>query len=328
MDAFEQTDLSRPVGQFLQPAETTLRADTTIGAALAALQGKRIEQKAIYFYAVDEQRRLLGVVSARKLLLSDPGERVQEIMDRPAVSIRATATLEEAMELFALYRLLALPVVDDEERLIGQIDVSLYAEEAMDLGEAHRVADLFQLLGMSVQHVKQRRALWAYRLRMPWLLCNVAGGLACAVIAAAFARVLAEVVMLAMFLPLVLTLSEAIAMQSMALSLQFLHAGGPRWRRTRLRLAAEWRAALLIALTCAVLAALAAGFWANGRPVAVIAVSVAGAMICAASLGTLIPVLLHALRMDPKVAAGPVALMLSDMLTTALYLGLGTVWLA
>ena len=322
-----EDDLKRPVGEFLQPVETTLRADVTIQQAIDTLRQRQIDQKVIYFYVVDEERRLLGVASAQRLVLADPSHLVGEVMERRATSVPVTATLEEAMEVFALSRLLAVPVVDERNRLLGQIDVTLYAEEAMDLGEAHRLADLFQIIGLSVQHFKQRRPLWAYVIRMPWLMCNVIGGIVCAFIAFAFQRVLSEVLLLAMFIPLVLTLSEAISMQSMTLGLPFLRTTKPMWRRLWLRTLTEWQTALLLGGTSAIIAALVASFWGHGRAAAVIAVSIVASMLSAATLGNIIPMLLHAMKMDPRVAAGPVVLMIGDIVTTAVYLGLAAWWL-
>ncbi len=155
-------------------------------------------------------------------------------------------TLGEAMEEFAIHRLLALPVVDAGGRLAGLVDVQLYAEEAINLAEANRLADIYQLDRPDRAAASARAGGGFVPRRMPWLLANIAGGLACAAIAAVFHQVLADVLMLAMFIPLVLTLSEAVSMQSMTLTLQYLHGHGTAMRRLRMRLFSEWRTALLL----------------------------------------------------------------------------------
>lgn len=325
-DLNKKADLNRPVADFLAPVETSLQMDLTIGSALESLRQRKIQRQFTYFYVVDHDQKLQGVLSSRKLLLSAPETVLADVMDRPVVSIRDNATLAEAMEEFAIHRLLALPVVDQEGRLLGNIDVQLYAEEAVDLAEANRVADLFQLIGLSVQQVK-RGGVWpSFNARMPWLLTNVFSGLICAAVAAIFRPVLESFLILAMFIPVVLTLSESISMQSMTMTLQFLHGQRMPLSRLLTRLKTEWKAALLLGLTCGLLVGTAATFWGAGgvSSAGVIALSICLSMFFAALLGTVVPVGLHVMKLDPKFAAGPVVLMVDDILTTTLYLASGT----
>jgi magnesium transporter len=326
MSQISHTDLSQPVSRFMTPVETTLRHDMTVAEALAALRERTISRAITYFYIIDQDGRLVGVAPSRALLLGAPLQTLDELMQRSAVSIRSDETLEEAMELFAQHRLLALPVVDADGGLVGQLDVGLYAEEALDLGERHRVDDLFQLLGVSVGETRGS-ALAGYRARMPWLLCNIVGGAACALIASLFHELLARVVMLAVFIPLVLTLSEAVSMQAVTLGLPLLR---PKASLSRVmwRLRVEWRVVALIGASCAVIAGAVAMIWGQWLAAATIAAAVAVTMLCAATIGAVVPAALHGLRLDPKVAAGPVVLMVGDVVTTAVYLGLGLWWLS
>ena len=146
-----------------------------MGEAVKELLNRKIERKIVYFYVVDDQGRLQGVLSARKLLLSQSDEPIEAVMDRPVVSIHASKPLSEALELFHAHRLLALPVVDDDGRLIGAVDVELYAEEAPDLADRRRAHDIFEMIGVSVEQ-RRASAVGGFNMRMPWLLCNVAGG--------------------------------------------------------------------------------------------------------------------------------------------------------
>jgi magnesium transporter len=302
-------------------------ADWTVAQALAALRQRQIEHSITYFYVVDWGQRLIGVIPTRRLLLGDPAEPVGHLAETRLVCVRQDQTLAAAMELFAEHHLLALPVVDVQGRLAGQLDVDLYTEGALDLAEKRRVADLFQLIGVSVAEVRRPSAWSSYAARMPWLLCNIAGGIACAVIAAVFGRLLAEVLLVAMFIPVVLTLSEAVSMQSMTLALQQLRGGRVDWRRVLRRSAVEWRTVLLLGVTSGLLVAVAAGFWGMPRAAGAIAASVALSMVASATVGTGLPTLLHALKLDPKVAAGPLVLAVGDTVTTSVYLALANWWL-
>jgi magnesium transporter len=325
--------LDRPVREFARPVQTSLRMGQNVGEALANLRQRQVDQQIVYFYVLDEDDRLVGVIPTRRLLLAQPEHRTEQIMYSPVVGLRATQTLGEALEMFANYRYLALPVMDDEGRLLGAVDVRLYADEAYDLAQVHRVNDLFQVIGLKIEQLRQGTPVTGFRLRMPWLLCNVFSGLICAGIAMMFLEVLDEVVLLAMFFPLVLTLSESISMQSMTISLQFLHSRRVPWRIVGGRANLEWRTAALLGIGCGVLVGLMSVFWSSAAgghgpmlPATVLAVSILGSMTASALLGIGLPVSLHALRLDPKVASGPVVLMMADIITTAVYLGLGT-WL-
>lgn len=324
----QQQDLNRAVAEFITPVDTYLQAGWTIDEALAEIRRRDIQSSVVYFYVVDSGFRLVGVLPSRKLLLADPKSKVGEVMDTPVISLPQTATLAEAMEEFALRRLLALPVVDSAGRLLGIIDVQLYAEEAVDLAEVTRVADLFQLMGISVQQLK-KGAVWpSFRVRVPWLVLNIISGLTCAAIAFVFKEVLDKVLVLAMFIPLVLTVSESVSMQSMTLTLQFLHGIRSPLSRLGSRFSLEGRTALLLGAACATIVGLAATFWPGGaHAVGVIMLSIVVAMTVAAVLGTVLPIVLHSVKLDPRVAAGPVVLMIVDMLTTAVYLGLATLLL-
>lgn len=327
-NAIGHQDFDRKVGEFVTPIETALRSDWTINQALDVLRQRQIQQQVVYFYVIDADENLQGVLSSRRLLLSSPDAKLADIMDKPVISIPASATLAEAMEEFAMRRLLALPVVDDNGKLLGIVDVQLYAEEAVDLAEATRVNDLFQLMGLSVQQLKKGGVWPSFNARAPWLMLNIGSGLVCAAVAAVFQEVLGKFLLLAMFIPLVLTLSESISMQSMTLTLQYLHGMRSPWQMLKRRFAQEYKTAVMLGAVCGLIVGLAATFWPDSmQPVWIIMLSIFFAMFASASFGTLLPIGLHARKLDPKVAAGPVVLMLVDMVTTTIYLGLGTLLL-
>ncbi len=318
-------DLSRPLRDHVQPVDSTVRSDQVVGQAIASLRHQNIRTKAIYFYVIDPGDRLVGIVSSRALLLAGPDDRIDRIMNANVISVPASGTLQLAMEMFALHRLLALPVVEDDGRLVGQLDVQLYTDEVFDLAETRRAADVFQLIGLTVDQLREGSAWYAFRGRLPWLSCNLVGGLACAIIAAFFDDVLDDVLILAMFIPLVLTLSESISIQSVTMSLQQLQGKGVHWRRFRVRMLREWKTAALLGVTLGLAVGIIALAWRQGwQAPAVITVSICLSMIVAATLGTGIPALLHAARLDPRLAAGPVVLTFTDMATMSVYLGIAT----
>lgn len=321
-------DLHRTVKDWVEPVQTTLRADHSVQQAMADLRGRSIDHAVTYFYVVDGEHRLQGVVPTRRLLLADPEQNVKQIMHEPVVSLWADETLADAMEVFARHRYLALPVVDREQKLVGTISVQLYADEAFDLAETERVADVFQLIGVWIDQMRQASPGRVFAVRMPWLLCNIVGGIACAGVATVFGVVIEQVLVIAAFVPLVLSLGEGISIQSLTLGIQQMTGGISRAKFAQL-LGKEAATAALIGLASGALVALAALLWGFeiGPPLA-IGASVAATMTLAAVIGAAVPGLLHLMRLDPKIAAGPVVLMTADVCTLTLYLGLATALLS
>ncbi len=163
---------------------------------------------------------------------------------------------------------------------------------------------------------------------MPWILCNVFSGVMCAIISRYFEVVLGRYLLLAFFIPLVLTLSESTSMMSMTQSLLFLRRPRFRWATAIPRGLQEWKLMLLIAITCGVLVGGLSLFWGEGiLPSLAIGFGILFGVGLSVVFGIGLPVILNRLKLDPKVASGPVVLMIADMLTTAIYLGLATWWL-
>ena len=155
----------------------------------------------------------------------------------------------------------------------------------------------------------------SYRIRMPWILCNMAGGLACAVISFFYQEVLAKVLLLAMFIPLILTLSESITMQSMTQSLHLVRQPEITWRRIFNRILIQGKMVIWLGLTCGIAVGIISLFWGGGiRPSITIATSLFISISLSASAGASVPLLLHSRSWDPKVASGPVVLMFADVI--------------
>ena len=329
MTTHSKHDLKKKVGDFLSPIETTILMNQTIEEALANLRKHKLTKKIFYFYVVDTEKRLKGVVSTRSLLLNPPEKKIQDIFEDHVISISADHTLREALQLLTNHRLLAIPVVDYDERLLGIVDVQLYMEEVVDVAKAKRSStDLFQVMGLTLEEGRGLSTWQIYRSRMPWIFCNMIGGFACAIISRIFELVLVRVIILAMFIPLVLTLSESISMQSMTYSLQLLNRPKVSVRRIFYRIFSEWKMVFLLAITCGSIVGGVSLAWGEGwHPAFAIGSGILISVTISGTIGAAIPLLLHAKRLDPKVAAGPVVLMFADVITTAIYLGLSTWWL-
>jgi len=328
MRSTEEKELYRPIAEYAVHVDTFVSQDSTIADALEKLRQKPIEHKIIYFYVVDAKHHLKGVVSTRQLLLSQPHRKVADVMQSWVAKLKVSQTLHEALELFDQHSLLALPIVDLDGKLIGAVDVQMVTKEAIDLVDLHNRAAVFQMIGLTLEDGKKLSLLKNYSLRMPWLLCNVFSGIVCALISRFYEHVLAEFLILAFFVPLVLTLSESTSMQSMAQSLQLLRRPRFSWRVVWKKSIYEWQLVVLLSISSGLLMSAISLLWGGGAETSLmIGVGILLSALCSAFMGTLLPVILYRMKLDPKVAAGPVVLMIADMLTIGIYLSLAAWWL-
>src|SRR5262249_41835336 len=215
-----QHHLDEPITLHMRPNISCINIRQTVAEALAAIRNNPPAGRVIYFYVVDDDNRLRGVVPTRRLLLSPLEQKVSDIMMRDVIAISREATVLEACEFFTLHRLLAFPVVDQDRRIVGIVDVDLYTTERNDLDRSERNDILFQLVGVHLAEARQSSPLIAFRSRFPWLLCNVAGGILAAFLAGIFEAELQTAVALALFIPVVLALAESVSIQSVSLALR------------------------------------------------------------------------------------------------------------
>src|SRR5262245_39535571 len=181
-----RVNLNDPVTEYLHQDFTRLRPEQTVGEALEWLRKNPPPGRIIYFYVVDAEDRLQGVVPTRRLVLSDPTQRLSNIMVREIVTLPEAATVLDACEFFILHRLLAFPVVDSQRRILGLVDVDLYTSEVRDLDDNSQREDLFQRIGVHLAGEQTGNVWLAFRRRFPWLGCNVTAGLIAALLAGVY----------------------------------------------------------------------------------------------------------------------------------------------
>lgn len=316
-------NLDDPIIAHVRHDTTTLRADDTVGDVLAQLRTKPLGEKIVYFYVVDVNERLVGVMPTRRLLMSQPGQKIADIMLARVIAVPYLATVLEACEWFIQYRFLAFPVIDADRKLMGVVDVSLFADELVDATERHSFENVFQLLGVHIANLRTATPSLEFRGRFPWLLCNIAGGLACAALAGRYEKFLNQQIVMALFIPVVLALSESVSMQSMTIALQGLHTPEVKFQDALRRIGRELFVAAALGIACGATVGGVAWWW-KGQPLvaAAISVSISLAVTTAALLGVALPTVVHALRVDPNIAAGPIVLAAADLATLLFYFNL------
>lgn len=320
--------LQDPVLKHARKDFPLLRQEMAVDEALRVIREKGVGERIIYFYVVDADDRLVGVLPTRRLLTGQPQSPLSELMIRRVVAIPQAATLMDACDLFVLHKFFAFPVVDERRRVVGMIDIGVFTEEVLDLGaEPEKVDDVFEAIGFRVSQVRGASPWQAFQVRFPWLLATIGSGTAGALLAGIFEETLARAIVVAFFLALVLALAESVSIQSMTVTLQALRNVRPTMNWFARAAGRELLAAALLGLGCGSLVFVIVWAWRGALVSAVvIGASVAGSVMIACLTGLGVPSLLHALRWDPKIAAGPITLAITDVLTLLLYFTLAS-WL-
>jgi magnesium transporter len=316
-------NLDDPIVEHMRRDVTTVRGDQTVGDALTQLRGQPLGERIVYIYVVDDQQRLVGVLPTRHLLSSAPEAVISTIMIGRVVSLYHLTSVLEACRVFMESRLLALPVVDEERHLVGAVDLGLFTDEIVQISERYSFEDVFQLIGVQMTCLQKPSAWSQFAARFPWLLCNIAGGLGCALLASRYEGLLDSVVVLALFIPVVLALAESVGMQSMTLTLQRLHGHNVGAVDVFRATGRELVVAAGLGLACGSTVGMVVWAW-KGTPQVALAVgaSIVLAMITSCLMAVILPSTVHALRIDPRIAAGPIVLASADLATLLFYFNL------
>ena len=321
--------MQQPVMTVARTDFATLHQDLTVQQALDDIRSRGLGERIVYFYVADDSGALVGVVPTRRLLIAPLDQPLSEVMIRRVVTIPVEATVLEALEAFAIHRLLAFPVVDPDRHIVGVVDVSVFSDEVFDLTERERMSEVFESIGFRLSQVRDASPLRAFRFRFPWLAATIASGSLCALLVSAYEVTLAQALVLAFFLTLVLGLGESVSVQSMTVAIHALRSTRPTLRWYARALGRELGTAVLLGAACGVTVGVIAWLW---RGTGLEALAIGGSLlmtISAASLfGLSVPTVLHAARLDPKIAAGPITLALADLCTILIYFSLATALLS
>src|SRR6187401_3139309 len=186
-------------GRIMNPKVFALSEDMTAGESITTLQGSRDVEMVFYLYVVDARRHLVGVVSLRRLLLVPPPTPLKRIMTTDLISARVDMDQEEVARLVASYNLLAIPVVDEENKLVGVITV----DDVIDVIKDEATEDIYRLAGVSADERVFTPASESLRKRMPWLIVNLATAFLAAAVVAMFEGTIGRWSALAVFMPIV-----------------------------------------------------------------------------------------------------------------------------
>ncbi|MGH9329800.1 MAG: magnesium transporter [Vicinamibacterales bacterium] len=314
----------KTAGRIMNPNVFALSEDMTAGEAITALQQARDVEMVFYLYVVDGRRHLVGVVSLRRLLLVPPDTPLKRIMTTDLISVRADMDQEEVARQVASYNILAIPVVDEENKLVGVITV----DDVIDVIKDEATEDVYRLAGVASDDRVFTRPSESLRKRLPWLIVNLATAFIAASVVAVFEPTIGKVTALAIFMPIVAGMGGNAATQTLAVIVRGMTLGELTWGNSRQALFKEVTVGLGNGLATGVIAA-AVAWIAKGNPMLgmILGMAMIINMFVAAAAGTLIPLALRALKVDPALASSVFITTLTDVFGFLSFLGLGTIFL-
>jgi magnesium transporter len=311
-------------GRIMNPKVFALSEDMTAGEAITTLQGSRDVEMVFYLYIVDSRRHLVGVVSLRRLLLVPPPTPLKRIMTTDLISVRTDTDQEEVARQVASYNLLAIPVVDEENKLVGVITV----DDVIDVIKDEATEDVYRLAGVAGDDRVFSTAGESLRKRVPWLQVNLVTAFLAASVVALFQHTIEAVSALAVFMPVVAGMGGNAATQTLTVIVRGIALGELTWANSRKALLKEGLVGLGNGVTLGLVAALVVWLW-KGDPWlgGIIMAAMVLNMFVAATAGTVIPLTLRALKIDPALASSVFITTLTDVFGFASFLGLGTLFL-
>lgn len=281
-----------------------------------------------YLYVVDEEEKLIGVLSLRDLIVIKPETKIHEIMYERVVSVPIDMDQEEVAMLMEKYDFLAVPVVDNNKKLVGIITV----DDAMDVLKDEASEDMAKFGGISgdagAQYLKAG-IFEAARKRIPWLVLLLGIGILAGNIIAQFEETLDAVWILAIFIPMIADMAGNTGTQSLAIVVRGLATGQFEGKGVYDLIKREAGVGILIGLTNGVLISIIAGIWQSDFVLGfVIGTSLSITLFIATLAGTIVPLIMVKLKIDPAVASGPFITTINDILGLTIYFTIATAFMS
>ena len=309
-------------GGIMVPDFIALREDVTAREAIESLQTEHSDvEMAFYLYVVDEYGKLVGVSSLRQLVVVSPETPLKEFMITDVFSVQTDMDQEEVAKLVARYDILAVPVVDGSNRLVGIVTV----DDVIDILRKEATEDILKMAGAGEEFVETKSIFKSTRIRLPWLFASCLGGIFAFFIIGKYESSLSKIAYLAAFIPVIMGMGGNIGTQSSTIVVRGLATGRINVRDIWSVVFKELSIGLILGLVYGLLIGAVAQFRYSMEA---LAISVALAVICsmsvAALVGSLVPMGFARINIDPAVATGPLVTTSIDIISVFFYFLIAT----
>lgn len=302
-----------------------LLQDLTAKEAIEQIQTEYHDvEMPFYLYVVDEYGKLVGVISLRQLVVVPPETPLKKFMTTDVFAVRTDVDQEEVAKLVARYDILAVPVVDESNRLEGIVTV----DDVIDIFRQEATEDMLKMAGVSEEYVETQSILRSTKTRLPWLLASCAGGIMALLIIGRFEGTLNQFAYLAAFIPVIMGMGGNIGTQSSTIVVRGLATGRINVRDFWRVVSKEFSIGLIMGLFYAALIGTVAQLQYTVQMLAmIVGLAVIISMTVAALVGSGVPLLLARINIDPAVATGPFVTTAIDIISVYCYFILATTFL-
>jgi magnesium transporter len=312
-------------GSIMTTEYIAIHANQTVRSAMQILKNEAPKAEMIYYvYVIDEEKRLVGVLSLRDLIIADDDSMISDVMHDRVVSVSVAEDQEEVAKKMRDYNFLALPVVDFQQHLLGIITV----DDVMDVMEEEASDDYSKLAAVTDLDRVDRNPISAAKKRLPWLIVLLFLGMFTASLIGRFEETLDKMAILAVFIPLIAGMAGNTGTQALAVAVRGI-ATGEFDKESKFRLLArEAGTGLITGTTCGLFVILIVLIWKQDLILGLlVGVSILITLIVATLAGAFVPLLMHRLNIDPAVASGPFITTINDLISIFIYFGLATLFM-
>ncbi len=312
-------------GSIMTTEFVAISQNQTVRSAMYILKNEAPNAETIYYiYVVDDDKKLVGVISLRDLIISHDDVMISEIMSERVMSVGVSEDQEAVARQMKDYDFLALPVVDFQHHLLGIITV----DDIMDVMEEEASDDYSKLAGIADLDSIDRNPFNAAKKRLPWLIALLFLGMITANLIGRFEATLDKVAILAVFIPLIAGMAGNTGTQALAVAVRGIATGDLEKENKLSLVLREAGTGLITGTTCGIVVSLIVYVWKGTFFLGMlVGVSVFISLFVATLAGTLVPLFMHKLKVDPAVASGPFITTINDIISTLIYLGLATLFL-
>ena len=306
-------------GALMNTEVFTLHESITAGEAIKTLQDQEDAEMVFYLYVTDDDDRLVGIISLRALTTTSSTTTLKDIMIKNVHSIRPETDQEEVARIVAQYNFLAVPVLDSDSKLLGIVTV----DDVVDVIREEATEDFLRMAGAGKDREILLKSSWENaKTRLPWLFASWIGGVIAASLIGVFENMLENIIALAAFIPVILGMGGNIATQSSTIIVRGMATGRVNLGGEVKLILKEAQVGLILGTLYGILLGLFARFIFSDAPENlgfVVGLSICASMIVAATVGTIIPLILRKLDIDPAVATGPFVTTSIDILGVLFY---------
>jgi magnesium transporter len=307
-------------GRLMSQDVVAIRETSTVEEAIQHIRKTVTEERPFGVYAVDDHQHLIGRVPLRRLLLADPRSLLLGLLEEDVVSVNATMDREEVARVVAKYDLVTVPVVDDQNRLVGTITV----DDVMDVVQEEASEDIFRMAGSDAAELERRSPRQVAMLRLPWVMLTLLIEMLAGVIIHYFDQTLGKVILLASFMPVIQAISGNTGLQSVTMVVRGLATGQVQLNRWWEPLWRQIQTSAILGAVCGLAVGLIGFLWHSFTFGFVVATSMFVSVNLSGCAGTAIPMLSKHLGFDPALTAGPFETAFQDVLGVTIFLSLAT----